>query len=141
MHEKMGCLSTACFAMPSQRHPKARLCYNIVMIVEPESWELYDRYGNKIYMTTERWLHAQEKRPWLSDYLDEVLATIRYGRRQQDPLNPQKYKYYRPISSLEPDYNHLVAIVLFKRQVDESGQLIHNNYVVNVWAVYIYGRR
>ena len=31
-------------------------------------WEVYDRYGNKIYMTVERWEHAQEKRPWLAGY-------------------------------------------------------------------------
>ena len=65
-----------------------------------DRWELYDRYGNKIYMTAERWLHAQEKRPWLVEYLEPTLETIRRGRRQQDPLNPQKYKYYWPVSGL-----------------------------------------
>ncbi len=108
---------------------------------DADRWEVYDRYGNKIYMTAERWQHAQEKRPWLADYFALVLETIRRGRRQQDPLNPQKYKYYWPVSHLEPEYNHLVVIVLFKRQVDERGHTTSNNYVVNVWAVFIYSQR
>jgi hypothetical protein len=104
-------------------------------------WEVYDRYGNKIYMTAERWLHAQAKRPWLIDYFDEVLETIKHGRRRQDPLNPTKYKYYWPVFDLEPDYNHLVVIVLFNKDLDEIGRTINNNYVVNVWAVFIYSHR
>ena len=28
-------------------------------------WDMYDRYGNQIYLTKERWQHALEKRPWL----------------------------------------------------------------------------
>jgi hypothetical protein len=48
---------------------------------DSERWELYDRYGNKIYMTSERWSHAQEKRPWLANHLDQVWETVRRGRR------------------------------------------------------------
>jgi hypothetical protein len=104
-------------------------------------WQVHDRYGNRIYMTDERWQHAQEKRPWLSSYLDDALAAIRHGRRHQDPLNPRKYRYYRPCPALEPEFNHLVVIVLFGESVDETGQTIPNHYVVNVWAVFIYGTR
>ena len=106
-----------------------------------ESWEVHDRYGNRIYMTAERWAHALEKRPWLDDFFDDALDTVRNGRRQQDPLNPQKYKYYRPCFDLEPEYNNIVVIVLFKTSWDEAGRIIANNYVVNVWAVYLYGKR
>jgi len=108
---------------------------------ESDRWEVYDRYGNKIYMTVERWSHAQEKRPWLGYYLNDVLQTVRRGRRQQDPLNPHKYKYYWPFAKLEPEYNHLVVVVLFERRSDEMGRTIANNYVVNVWAVYLYSQR
>jgi hypothetical protein len=45
----------------------------------PQRWEVYDRYGNKIYMTAERWYHALRSRPWLAGYLDEVLITLRQG--------------------------------------------------------------
>lgn len=111
------------------------------MAMMDEVWEVYDRYGNKIYMTAERWNHALEKRPWLADLFADTLDTLRHGRRQQDPLNPQKYKYYRPCPDLEPEYNHIVAIVLFKTKTNEAGQTVANNYVVNVWAVYVYGKR
>ena len=106
-----------------------------------ESWEVHDRYGNRIYMTAERWAHALEKRPWLDDFFDDALDTVRNGRRQQDPLNPEKYKYYRRCPDLEPDYNNIVVIVLFKKSWDEVGRIVANNYVVNVWAVYLYGKR
>jgi hypothetical protein len=92
-------------------------------------------------MTVERWTYAQEKRPWLANYLDQVFETLRRGPRHQDPLNLHKYKYYYPISGLEPEYNHLVVVALFKRQMDEAGRIVSNNYVVNVWAVFIYSQR
>lgn len=103
--------------------------------------EVYDRYGNKIYMTAERWLHALESRPWLADYHSEALTTIRRGRRKQDPLNPRKYKYYWPCHDLLPDFNHLVVIVLFGETVDSKGRVVSNNHVTTVWAVFIYGKR
>lgn len=104
-------------------------------------WDITDRYGNPIYMTNERWLHALKKRPWLAEHLDEILSTLRRGRRQQDPLNSRKYKYYWPCHSLGDDFNHLVVIVLFGERFNDAGQSEPNNYVVNIWAVYLYGNR
>lgn len=108
---------------------------------QPRRWEANDRYGNKIYMTAERWHHAIESRPWLADYHEEVLTTLREGRRKQDPLNPRKYKYYWRCDDLLPDFNHLVVVVLMGERTNAEGQLIPNNYVTNVWAVFIYGKR
>lgn len=104
-------------------------------------WDIYDRYGNKIYMTAERWNHALASRPWLADYHDEALMTVRQGRRKQDPLNPRKYKYYWRCDDLLPDFNRLVVIVLLGERMDAEGRLVPNNYVTNVWAVFIYGQR
>ena len=104
-------------------------------------WEVRDRYGNRIYMTAERWRHAIESRPWLADFHEETLATLRQGRRKQDPLNPRKYKYYWPCADLLPEFNQLVVVVLFGETTGVSGQAIPNNYVTNVWAVFIYGRK
>ena len=88
---------------------------------EPDRWEVYDRYGNKIYMTAERWHHVVESRPWLADYHNEVLTTLRQGRRKQDTLNSRKYKYYWPYNDLLPDFNHLVVVVLFGETTDSKG--------------------
>ncbi len=92
-------------------------------------------------MTEERWHHALEKRPWLEECLDEVLKTIQKGRREQDPLNPRKYKYYLPCDLLLPEFNHLVVVVLVSERSNESNQTVPNNHVTNVWAVFIYGKR
>ncbi len=104
-------------------------------------WQASDRYGNLIYITEERWQHALEKRPWLAGYFDDVIDTIRFGRRTQDPLNPSKYKYYWPCPLLEPEFNHLVAIVLLREGENTAGQQVPNNNVVNDWAVYMYDKR
>ena len=98
-----------------------------MMIMMDEIGDVYDRYGNKIYITAERWNHALEKRPWLANFFDDTLDTLRYGRRQQDPLNPKKYKYYWLCPDLEPEYNNIVVVVLFTKKVDEAGQMIANN--------------
>ncbi len=108
---------------------------------ESYRWEVYDRYDNKLYMTAERWQHAIESRPWLTDYHDEVMVTLRRGRRKQDSLNPCKYKYYWPCDDLLPNFNYLVAVVLFGETTDAEGRAIPNNYVTTVWAVFIYGER
>jgi hypothetical protein len=110
-------------------------------IREPERWDVYDRYGNKIYMTGERWQHILHSRPWLAEYRDEILHTLRKGRRKQDTLAPYKYKYYWPCSRLLPEFNYLVAVVVFGETLDSQGRVIANNYVVTAWAVFIYGNR
>jgi hypothetical protein len=109
--------------------------------IVPHRWAVHDRYGHRITMTSERWFHALASRPWLAGYLDEVLTTLRQGRRKQDGLNPRKYKYYWPCDDLLPDYNHLVVVVLFGEMATANGQVEPNNYVVNVWAVFMYGKR
>jgi hypothetical protein len=105
-----------------------------------DKWTVQDRYGNTVYMTTERWEHALESRPWLADYFKETLDTLRFGRRKQNPLRPNKYKYYWRCDDLLPEYNHIVVVVLAGERIDEKGQYVANNYVTNVWAVYIYSR-
>jgi hypothetical protein len=36
-----------------------------------------------------------------------------------------------------PENNHLIAVVIFKTQVDESGNYVPNNFVTTGWAKYI----
>jgi hypothetical protein len=107
----------------------------------PQRWEARDRYGNQIYLTSERWDHAVERRPWLAAHRDAALRTLRYGRRRQDPLDPEKYKYYLPCDGLLPDYSHLVVVVRFGEAFDSTRRSVPNNYVLTVWAVFIYGTR
>ncbi|MCB1058383.1 MAG: hypothetical protein KDD11_23015 [Acidobacteria bacterium] len=102
-------------------------------------WEVHDRYGNRIRLTAERWNHVLENRSWMAEHFEDVLATVREGRRKQDPLDPSKYKYYRPWNVLLPEYNHLVVVVRFREGLDAQGRNVPQNFVVTAWAIYRYG--
>jgi hypothetical protein len=103
-------------------------------------WTLQDRYGNEIYLTEERWQHILESRPELEPHFSLFLETIRSGRRRQDPLIPNKYRYYHPFDVLKPDNSHLVVIVVFRSRLDEHGDYVSNNFVLTGWANYIYSQ-
>ena len=104
-------------------------------------WTVQDRNGNVIYFTEERWLHILESRPELEAFFDKFLETVRTGRRKQDPLIPNEYRYYKPFNELLPENNHLVVIVIFKTNLDEHGDYVSNNFVVTGWAKYIRPKR
>lgn len=104
-------------------------------------WTIQDRYGNIIYFTEERWQHILESRPELKPHLDMFLETLRSGRRKQDPLIPNEYRYYQRFDELLPENNHVVVIVVFKTRLDEQGQYVPNNFVVTGWAKCIRPKR
>ncbi len=55
---------------------------------------------------------------------------------------PERAKVcYSKLNDLLPDFNYLVVIVLFGEVTDAEGYIISNNYVTNVWAVFIYSKR
>lgn len=98
-------------------------------------WETTDRYSNLIYLTQERWQHiiASTNHPEMAEYEQELQDTIRTGRRQQDSLNPRKYRYSKRFQVLAEDNTHIVAIVLFAFVEDDEGQPQANNYVVTAF--------
>ena len=100
-----------------------------------------DRYGNTIHFTAERWQHIFKSRPELEPHCDKLLETLRTGRRQQDTLIPNKYRYYKRFDELLPENNHLVLIVVFQTRLDEQGRYVPNNFVVTGWANYIRSQR
>jgi len=100
-------------------------------------WTVRDRYGNEIYLTEERWQHILDSRPELGPHFEKFLETLRTGRRRQDPLIPNKYRYYKGFDELLPDNNHLVVVVVFRTQIDRHGEYVSNNFVVTGWANYI----
>lgn len=105
-----------------------------------DRWTVEDRFGNIIYMTEERWQHILGSRPDLELYLDLFLETLRSGKRQQDPLFPNEYRYYKGFDELLPENDHLVMIVVFKTQLNQSGKYVPNNFVVTGWANYIWSQ-
>lgn len=106
-----------------------------------KKWIVQDRNGHVIYLTEERWRHILESRPELEPYRNLFLETIRLGRRKQDPLIPNEYRYFQPFDELLPENNHLVVIVIFKMRVDENGQYVPNNFVVTGWAKFLQPKR
>ena len=106
-----------------------------------KKWAVQDRFGNTIYLTNERWHHILESRPELEPFLEHFLETIRTGRRNQDTLIPNEYRYCKQFDELLPENNHLVAIVVFKTQLDETGNYVPNNFIVTGWAKYIVTKR
>jgi hypothetical protein len=102
-------------------------------------WTVQDRDGNPIYLSEERWLHIVgfENHPELVDFEEQLQATIRRGRRRQEPLNPRKYRYTLALENLPDDSNHVVAIVLFGFDVDEQGRTTANNFVATAFFKHI----
>lgn len=104
-------------------------------MVQDRRWSERDRYGNDIYLTDERWEHITEPANHLEmlTYEDELRRTIRSGRRKQEALNPQKYRYVKAFDNLAEFNTHIVAIVLFRFTEGENGLLTPNNYIVTAY--------
>jgi len=104
-------------------------------------WTVQDRYGNTIYLTKERWHHILESRPELESFFEQFLEVMRTGRRKQDVLIPNEYCYFKQFDELLPENNHLIVVVVFRTQIDETGNYVPNNFVVTGWAKYIVPKR
>ena len=89
-------------------------------------WKVKDRWNNEIELTEERWEHIKYWHPDLEDHLDEVLRTIKLGKRHQDEVEPDKYIYYRKTKVLLPNYNYIVVVI----------KLIHNNFVITAYPIF-----
>lgn len=94
-----------------------------------------DRHGNLIYLTHERWAHINEEinHPEMADYEGYLKETIQFGKRKQDPLNPQKYRYFKTFGDLVAGNTHIVAIVLFRFTTGNLGEPVPNNYIVTAY--------
>lgn len=58
-------------------------------------WTIKDRDGNLIYLTEERWQHIidPDNHPEMEGYEGYLKSALQKGRREQEPLNPRKYRY------------------------------------------------
>ncbi|MFN8443691.1 MAG: hypothetical protein U0175_23130 [Caldilineaceae bacterium] len=98
-------------------------------------WRVFDRLGNPVYLTQERWGHITENdgHPEMEDFEEELKETIRQGRRRQVPVQPQKYEYSKAFDYLLENNTHIVAIVLFRLRENEEGRPVANNYIVTAY--------
>ncbi len=100
-------------------------------------WSVHDRGGREIYLTEERWEHIVSKHCELADHLNDVLDTIRLGRRRQEQRDLRTYKYYRRYDDLPAPFNHILVIVAFRFQKLPDGRTVPNNFVVSAWGKYL----
>lgn len=98
-------------------------------------WMVCDRYENEVYLTQERWEHIIDpvNHPEMVEYEEHLQRTIKAGRRKQDSLTPQKYRYAMAFDDLAEDNTHIVAIVLLSFSRDASGNPVSNNYIVTAY--------
>jgi len=98
-------------------------------------WTQRDRFGNDIYLTYERWNHitAPDNHPEVEPYGDYVRETIRLGRRKQDPVLPNIYKYHRRFGDLPEGMNHLVAVVVFRWVANPDGAMRQEKFIVTAY--------
>jgi hypothetical protein len=104
-------------------------------MVEGLRWFEQDRLGNEIYLTRERWEHiiSPMNHPEMADYENELRETIRSGRRKQDTINPQKYRYVKKFDNLTAENTHIAAIVFLRFTEGEGGELLPNNFIVTAY--------
>lgn len=106
-----------------------------------QRWNVTDRHGRPIYMTQERWRHIIAKHPELEEHLDDVVTTLRAGRRRQSKRDPQTYVYRHACDSLPAPYNYIVVAVAFRWRESPDGITEPNNFVVSAWGQYIPSKR
>jgi hypothetical protein len=98
-------------------------------------WIVPDRFGHEIYMTEERWRHALDH-DWMSkELLEKVLSTIREGRRRQEALDPNKYRYFLAFDDLPGDNNYVVVVVKFGFRLSPDNEIVPNNFVLTAYLV------
>ncbi|HLF73973.1 MAG TPA: hypothetical protein VI524_06490 [Anaerolineales bacterium] len=104
-------------------------------MTDPIRWTVQDRHGNSVYLTQERWGHIIESinHPEMEEYEEELKDTVKTGTRQQDSLNPQKYRYSKEFDTLPADNTHIIVIVLYGVRESEIGKIISNNFIVTAY--------
>lgn len=77
-------------------------------------WTVHDRYGYHIYLTDERWDHILEFHDEMAYFEDELILTLKRGKRRQDALDASLCTYFCAFNHLPNGHTHIVAIVKFK---------------------------
>lgn len=68
----------------------------------------------------------------MADCEEKLKETIRSGKRTQDPINPQKYRYSMVFDNLVESNTHIIALVLFRLR-EQTGEVVPNNYIVTAY--------
>jgi len=100
-----------------------------------DRWIVTDRAGREIYLTQERWDHILSTHFELAERREDVLNTVRFGRRKQARRESQTFLYYRRVKDLPEPYDTIVVVVAFRyKSLPGSNEMVVNNFVVTAWA-------
>ncbi|MBI3360013.1 MAG: hypothetical protein HY023_02775 [Chloroflexi bacterium] len=100
-----------------------------------DRWTVTDRAAREIYLTQERWEHIVSAHPELAECREDVLKTIRTGRRKQTKRDPQAFLYYRRVKDLPEPYDTITVVVVFRhKNLPETDKQVPNNFVVTAWG-------
>jgi hypothetical protein len=104
-------------------------------MTDGKRWTVHDSYGHAIYLTQERWEHIIDpiNHPEMVSCEEQMQMTVKSGSRQQDPLNPRKYRYSKAFNDLAMDNTHIVAIVVFGYSTGENNEPVPNNYLATAY--------
>ena len=99
-------------------------------------WSVRDRSGRDIYLTKERLQHIVSQHCELQNHLEDVLKTVRRGKRRQQPQDPQTFVYRLPCGSLRPSFNGILVVVAFRFALKgNSSETSPNNFIVTAWGI------
>jgi len=99
-------------------------------------WFVHDSDGREIYLTEEQWEHITSRHGELKNHLEDILNTVRRGKRRQQPQDPQAFVYRLRCDKLRPPFNGILVVVAFRfESQDNNGNTIPNNFVVSAWGI------
>lgn len=98
-------------------------------------WSVHDREEREVYLTDEQWEHIISRHGELQNHLDDVLNTVRQGKRKQQPQDPQAYVYRLPCDALRYPFNGIIVVVAFRFDVSDQNEMIPNNFIVTAWGI------
>jgi len=90
-----------------------------------------DKKGNKIYITDERWEHIYERHPEIKGFESLVIKTVRLGKRKQQDIDPNKFKYYAFYEDLPNGNTQIVVVTKFEQKKDEKDK--PNNFIITAY--------
>lgn len=92
-----------------------------------------DKSKNEIYMTNERLEHIYEQHPEMIGFENYAKRTIQWGKRKQQDIDPNIYKYYDSYEDLPDGHTQIVVVVKFEWKIDKNGDEKPNNFVITAY--------
>jgi len=97
-------------------------------------WKYYrDRNENEIYITDERWEHIYKHHPEIIGFESYVIKTLKSGKRKQQSIDPDTFKYIKSYEDLPDGHTQIVVVVKFEWKIDKNGDEKPNNFVITAY--------